>query len=139
MSLEEKIENEFKASMKQKDGIKVSTIRMLKAEINTFKLDRNKKKLADEEIIKIDITSGENELNTGNDNPPLYYEHKLLKSQSEKILKIVDADRRELIRNTVERAKKGTVEFLEEKAYVWEDKGYRSIGEAFRSAAKELK
>ena len=53
MSLEEKIENEFKAAMKQRDAIKVSTIRMLKADINNLKLDCNKKKLTDEEIIKI--------------------------------------------------------------------------------------
>ncbi|MGB2706164.1 MAG: GatB/YqeY domain-containing protein [Candidatus Omnitrophota bacterium] len=53
MSLEEKIENEFKAAMKQRDAIKVSTLRMLKADINNLKLDRNKKKLTDEEIIKI--------------------------------------------------------------------------------------
>jgi len=53
MTLEEKIENEFKAAMKQRDVIKISTLRMLKADINNLKLDHNKKKLTDEEIIKI--------------------------------------------------------------------------------------
>lgn len=53
MSLEEKIEDEFKTAMKQRDSIKVSTLRMLKADINNFKLDRSKKALTDEEIVKI--------------------------------------------------------------------------------------
>lgn len=53
MSLEERIENEFKAALKQRDKIKVSTLRMLKAEIINVKLDQNKKTLKDEGIIKI--------------------------------------------------------------------------------------
>ena len=53
MSLEERIENEFKAALKQKDKIKVSTLRMLKADIINIKLDQNKKTLKDEEIVKI--------------------------------------------------------------------------------------
>lgn len=53
MTLEERIENEFKAAMKTRDAIKVSTLRMLKAAINNDKLDRNKKTLSDGEIIKI--------------------------------------------------------------------------------------
>ena len=53
MQLEEKIENEFKAALKGRDAIKVSTLRMLKADINNLKLDKNKKTLADEEILKI--------------------------------------------------------------------------------------
>ncbi len=53
MSLEERIENEFKAALKQKDKIKVSTLRMVKADIINTKLDQNKKTLKDEEIVKI--------------------------------------------------------------------------------------
>lgn len=53
MSLEERIENEFKAALKQRDKIKVSTLRMLKADIINTKLDQNKKALKDEEIVKI--------------------------------------------------------------------------------------
>jgi len=53
MSLEEKIEKEFKAAMKARDTVRVSTFRMLKAEINNFKLERNKSALTDEELIKI--------------------------------------------------------------------------------------
>lgn len=53
MALEEKIEQEFKAALKQRDALKVSTLRMLKAAMNNFKLDKNKKALGDEEIIKI--------------------------------------------------------------------------------------
>lgn len=53
MSLEERIENEVKAALKQRDKIKVSTLRMLKADIINTKLDQNKKALKDEEIVKI--------------------------------------------------------------------------------------
>ena len=53
MSLEERIENEFKAALKGRDKIKVSTLRMLKADIINTKLDQNKKTLKDEEIVKI--------------------------------------------------------------------------------------
>jgi len=53
MSLEERIENELKESMKKKDVVKLSTIRMLKAEINNVKLDKNKKSLDDGEVMKI--------------------------------------------------------------------------------------
>ncbi len=53
MSLEERIENEFKAALKQRDKIKLSTLRMLKADIINAKLDQNKKALKDEEIVKI--------------------------------------------------------------------------------------
>lgn len=53
MALEEKIEQEFKAAMKNRDAVKVSTLRMLKAAMNNFKLDKNKKILDDGEIIKI--------------------------------------------------------------------------------------
>ena len=53
MSLEKKIEAEFKVAMKARDAVKVSTIRMLKAEINNFKLEQNKSSLTDEQLIKI--------------------------------------------------------------------------------------
>ena len=53
MTLEERMENEFKSAMKEKNAIKVSTLRMLKADMNNVKLDKNKKNLGDEEIVKI--------------------------------------------------------------------------------------
>ncbi len=53
MSLEQKIETEFKQSMKQQDNIKLSTLRMMKAALNNLKLEINKNELTDEEIIKI--------------------------------------------------------------------------------------
>ena len=52
-SIEEKIEEQYKTALKARDAIKVSTLRMLKADMNNFKLDKNKKTLGDEEIIKI--------------------------------------------------------------------------------------
>lgn len=53
MALEARIESEFKAAMKAQDKTLVSTLRMLKAEINNLKIDENKKELTDIEIIKI--------------------------------------------------------------------------------------
>jgi len=53
MTLEEKIENEFKKAMKARDAVKVSTIRMLKAEANNIKLEKNKKILTDAEMLKV--------------------------------------------------------------------------------------
>lgn len=53
MSLEERLENEYKSALKGGNRIKVSTLRMLKADINNVKLEQNKKTLNDEEIIKI--------------------------------------------------------------------------------------
>lgn len=53
MRLEEKLENEFKAALKEKNAIKVSTLRMLKADINNLKLDKNIKDLSGEEIVRI--------------------------------------------------------------------------------------
>lgn len=52
-TIEGRIENEFKSAMKERDAVKVSTLRMLKAEINNLKLDENKNSLTDEEIMKI--------------------------------------------------------------------------------------
>jgi uncharacterized protein YqeY len=53
MSLEERIEGEFKAALKAQDKIKLSTLRMLKADINNLKLEPNKKALTDADIVKI--------------------------------------------------------------------------------------
>ncbi len=53
MSLEEKIGTEIKTAMKAADKLKVSTLRMVKADIGNFKLDQSKNKITDEEVIKI--------------------------------------------------------------------------------------
>jgi len=53
MSLEEKIEAEVKAGMKARDKVKVSTLRMIRADIATFKLDRSKNEITDDEVVKI--------------------------------------------------------------------------------------
>ena len=53
MSLEEKIENEYKSAMKARDTVRVSVIRMMKAEINNVKLKQNKSALTDDELIKV--------------------------------------------------------------------------------------
>jgi uncharacterized protein YqeY len=53
MTLEEKIEQDYKAALKARNTVAVSTLRMLKAEANTLKLDRNLKTLDDEEVLKI--------------------------------------------------------------------------------------
>ena len=51
MSLEERIESEFKAALKKQDKIKLSTLRMLKADINNLKLQPNKDKLTDSPMV----------------------------------------------------------------------------------------
>lgn len=53
MTIEEKIDNEYKTSLKAKDAIKVSTLRMLKAEINNVKLNQSKPELKEADVIKI--------------------------------------------------------------------------------------
>ncbi|MBN1353190.1 MAG: GatB/YqeY domain-containing protein [Candidatus Omnitrophica bacterium] len=53
MTLEERIENEFKSALKARDGIKVSILRLLKADMNNAKLKLNKAALEDGETIKI--------------------------------------------------------------------------------------
>ena len=53
MKIEEKIDNEYKTALKAKDAIKVSTLRMLKAEINNVKLSQSKPELKEDGIIKI--------------------------------------------------------------------------------------
>ncbi|NQU95767.1 MAG: GatB/YqeY domain-containing protein [Candidatus Omnitrophica bacterium] len=53
MTIEEKIDNEYKTALKAKDAIKVSTLRMLKAEINNVKLNQSKLELKEADIIKI--------------------------------------------------------------------------------------
>jgi len=52
-ALEEKLNNDFKSALKSQDAIKVSVIRMLKADITNNLVKLNKKSLIDEEIIKI--------------------------------------------------------------------------------------
>ena len=53
MTLEKKIDDEYKSALKAGDKLKVSTLRMLRSEINNLRLDKNKKELADADIIKI--------------------------------------------------------------------------------------
>ena len=53
MSLEEKLEKEFREALKAKNSVKVSTIRMLKAGIYNFKLDKNINIATDGDILKI--------------------------------------------------------------------------------------
>jgi len=53
MKLEERIEKEIKDALKAGEQIKVSTLRMLKSDINKFRLDENKKSLTEGDIIKI--------------------------------------------------------------------------------------
>lgn len=53
MSLEKKIEADIKVSMKEKNVLKLSTLRMLKAEFENVKLDQNKKELNDGEVTKV--------------------------------------------------------------------------------------
>ena len=53
MSLDVRLNEDVKAALKAKDTIRVSTLRMVRAEIATTKLTKNKKGLDDAEIIKI--------------------------------------------------------------------------------------
>jgi len=53
MSLEKRIESEFKQALKKQDKLKLSTLRMLKADMNNLKLQPNKNALTDNEVIKI--------------------------------------------------------------------------------------
>ena len=53
MKFEEKLENEYKTALKAGDAVKVSTLRMLKAEINNVKLTQSKTEMKEGEIIKI--------------------------------------------------------------------------------------
>jgi len=53
MTLTERIESEFKAALKERNAVKVSTLRMLKADMNNVKFDKNKSGLNDEEIVKV--------------------------------------------------------------------------------------
>ena len=53
MKFEEKLENEYKTALKAGDAIKVSTLRMLKAEINNVKLTQSGLEIKEGEIIKI--------------------------------------------------------------------------------------
>jgi len=53
MTLEERIESEYKSSLKARDAVKVSTLRMLKSAINNLRLEGSKKDLYDADIVKI--------------------------------------------------------------------------------------
>lgn len=53
MTLEKKIENEVKAALKNGDKIKVSTLRMLKADIANARLTGEKRDLKETDILKI--------------------------------------------------------------------------------------
>jgi len=53
MTLEERIESEYKSSLKARDGVKVSTLRMLKSAINNLRLEGSKKELFEADIVKI--------------------------------------------------------------------------------------
>ncbi|MBL7156788.1 MAG: GatB/YqeY domain-containing protein [Candidatus Omnitrophica bacterium] len=53
MSLGERIENDCKAALKKQDKIKVSTLRMLKSDMNTTRLDQKKSALDEGDILKI--------------------------------------------------------------------------------------
>ena len=51
--LEEKLNNDLRNALKMKDALKVSVLRMLKADITNREIAENKQKLSDEDIIKI--------------------------------------------------------------------------------------
>ena len=53
MSLEKRIESEFKSALKARNAVKVSTLRMVKAEMTNVMFDQNKKSLDDAGITKI--------------------------------------------------------------------------------------
>ena len=53
MSLEKRIETEVIASLKGGDKIKVSTLRMLRAAINNFRLSAEAKPVTDSDVLKI--------------------------------------------------------------------------------------
>ncbi len=53
MALEQKIEKDIVAAMKARDAITVSVLRMVKADLNNYKIDKNKNNITDEETLKI--------------------------------------------------------------------------------------
>ena len=53
MSLEKRIEEEFKEALKAREEIKVSTLRMVKAALNNLKLDKNIKELSEDDMLGI--------------------------------------------------------------------------------------
>ncbi|OGW75798.1 MAG: glutamyl-tRNA amidotransferase [Omnitrophica bacterium RBG_13_46_9] len=53
MSFEEMIEKDFKSSLKERNQTKVSTLRMLKAEIQNVRFEQGKTALTDDDIIKV--------------------------------------------------------------------------------------
>lgn len=53
MKLKEKIDADIKKAMKDKDQEKLSTLRMLKADIEAKSIENNRKELTDEDIVKL--------------------------------------------------------------------------------------
>ena len=53
MKLEEKIDNALKSAIKGKDRDRLSTLRMLKADIESLFIEKKRSELKDEDIIKI--------------------------------------------------------------------------------------
>lgn len=53
MKLEEKIEKDLRQALKAKFAIKVSTLRMLKADIENLSIGKKRSELGDEDIIKL--------------------------------------------------------------------------------------
>jgi len=53
MKLEERIESEFKAALKAREAVKVSTLRMVKAAVNNLAIEKKKNTLNDDEILSV--------------------------------------------------------------------------------------
>ena len=51
--LDQRIENDFKAALKAKDILKVETLRMLKAALGNFLIEKRKEKVEDQELISL--------------------------------------------------------------------------------------
>ena len=51
--LADKIENDLKAAMKSKDILKVETLRMLKAALHNFLIEKRKEKAEDQEVMSL--------------------------------------------------------------------------------------
>jgi len=51
--LAQKIEEDFKSAIKAKDTIKVETLRMLKAAVNNFLIEKRKEKIEDPELMPL--------------------------------------------------------------------------------------
>lgn len=53
MEIREKIEKDFKEALKKRDGILVSTLRMLKSAMHNREIEKKGEKLQDAEVVKI--------------------------------------------------------------------------------------